>query len=112
VGLEQGPLRSYLEENVAAPVWKAKTTAVGIRHADNVAPSIRKSWHYLRRQAAVGIISSRTQAKEFLLVQCWYRVRQISTVLETVRFPCQTLYFWGGGGGGSAHAFRKYSQIN
>jgi hypothetical protein len=27
--------------------------AVGIRHVDHVAPSIRKSWHELRRQAAV-----------------------------------------------------------
>jgi hypothetical protein len=27
--------------------------AVGIRHADHVAPSIRKSWHQLRRQAEV-----------------------------------------------------------
>jgi hypothetical protein len=26
---------------------------LGIRHADQAAPSIRKSWHYLRRQAAV-----------------------------------------------------------
>jgi hypothetical protein len=28
-------------------------TAVGIRHADHMAPSIRKSWQSLRRQAAV-----------------------------------------------------------
>jgi hypothetical protein len=26
-------------------VWKAENTAVGIHHADHVAPSIRKSWH-------------------------------------------------------------------
>jgi hypothetical protein len=26
-------------------VYKAKNTALGIRHADHVAPSIRKSWH-------------------------------------------------------------------
>jgi hypothetical protein len=32
-----------LEENVAAPVYKTENTAVGIRHADHVAPSIRKS---------------------------------------------------------------------
>jgi hypothetical protein len=38
-------LRSYLEEKIAAPVWKSENTAVGIRHADHVAPSIRKSWH-------------------------------------------------------------------
>jgi hypothetical protein len=38
-------LRSYLKEQVAAPVYKSENTAVGIRHADHVAPSIRKSWH-------------------------------------------------------------------
>jgi hypothetical protein len=27
------------------PVYKAEDTAVGIRHADQVPPSIRKSWH-------------------------------------------------------------------
>jgi hypothetical protein len=30
-----------------------KNMAVGIRHADHVAPSIRKSWQSLRQQAAV-----------------------------------------------------------
>jgi hypothetical protein len=34
-----------LEEKVAASVWKAENTAVGIRHADHVTPYIRKSWH-------------------------------------------------------------------
>jgi hypothetical protein len=34
-------------------VWKPENTAVGICHADHVAPSIRKSWQSLRRQAAV-----------------------------------------------------------
>jgi hypothetical protein len=45
--------------------------AVGIRHADHVAPSIRKSWHYLRPQSggrSVGIVRSRTQAMEFFLI--------------------------------------------
>jgi hypothetical protein len=55
VGLERGPLslvsttEVLLDRKVAAPVY----TAVGIRHADHVAPSIRKSWQSLRRQAAV-----------------------------------------------------------
>jgi hypothetical protein len=57
VGLERGPLSlvSTTEEllKVAAPVYKTENTAVGIRHADHVAPSIRKSWQSLRRQAAV-----------------------------------------------------------
>jgi hypothetical protein len=42
-----------LDRKVAAPVYKTENTAVGMRHADHVAPSIRKSWQSLRRQAAV-----------------------------------------------------------
>jgi hypothetical protein len=59
VGLERGPLslmsttEELLDRNVAAPVKKIENTAVGIHHADHVAPSIRKSWQSLRRQAAV-----------------------------------------------------------
>jgi hypothetical protein len=59
VGLERGPLslvsttKELLDRKVAAPVYKTENTAVGISHADHVAPSIRKSWHSLRRQAAV-----------------------------------------------------------
>jgi hypothetical protein len=41
-----------LDRNVAAPVYKTENTAVGIRHADHVAHSIRKSWQSLRRQEA------------------------------------------------------------
>jgi hypothetical protein len=59
VSLERGPLslvsttEEILDGKVAAPVLKTEITAVGIRHADHVAPYIRKSWHTLRRQAAV-----------------------------------------------------------
>jgi hypothetical protein len=59
VGLEWGPLslvsttEELLDRKVAAPVQKTENTAGGIRHADHVAPSIRKSWQPLRRQAAV-----------------------------------------------------------
>jgi hypothetical protein len=59
MGLERGPLslvsttEELLDRKIAAPVQKTETTAVGIRHADQVAPSICKSWHSLRRQAAV-----------------------------------------------------------
>jgi hypothetical protein len=59
VGLERGPLslvsttEELFDRKVAAPVWKIENTAVGIRHADHMAPSIRKSWQSLRRQAAV-----------------------------------------------------------
>jgi hypothetical protein len=59
VGLERGPpslvstTEELLDRKVAAPVQKTENTAVGIRHADHVTPSIRKSWQSLRRQAAV-----------------------------------------------------------
>jgi hypothetical protein len=59
VGLERGPLSlvsttgKLFDRKVAAPVYKTENTAVGIRHADHVAPSIRKSSQSLRRQAAV-----------------------------------------------------------
>jgi hypothetical protein len=53
VGLERDPLclmsttEELLDRKVAAPVLKTENTAVGIRHADHVAPSIRKSWQSL-----------------------------------------------------------------
>jgi hypothetical protein len=59
VGMERGPLslvsttEELLDRKVVAPVWKTENMAVGIRHADHVAPYIRKSWQLLRRQAAV-----------------------------------------------------------
>jgi hypothetical protein len=49
VGLERGPLRlvstteELLDRKVAAPVQNTENTAIGIRYADHVAPSIRKS---------------------------------------------------------------------
>jgi hypothetical protein len=49
VGLERGPLslvsttEELLDRKVAAPVKKTESTAVRIRHADHVVPSIRKS---------------------------------------------------------------------
>jgi hypothetical protein len=42
-----------LDRKVASSVYKTENTAVGIRRSDHVAPSIRKSWQSLRRQAAV-----------------------------------------------------------
>jgi hypothetical protein len=59
VGLERGALsllsttEELLDRKVAAPVYKTENTALGIRYAYHVAPSIRKSWQLLRRQAAV-----------------------------------------------------------
>jgi hypothetical protein len=46
--MERGPLslvsttEELLDRKVAAPVYKTENTAVGIRHADHLAPSIRK----------------------------------------------------------------------
>jgi hypothetical protein len=34
-----------LDFSLSFPVYKDENTAVGIRHADLVAPSIRKSWY-------------------------------------------------------------------
>jgi hypothetical protein len=74
MSLERGPLslvsttEELLDRKVVAPVQQTEYTTVGIRHADHVAPSIRKSWQSLRRQAAVasvGIVRSRTQTMEF-----------------------------------------------
>jgi hypothetical protein len=59
VVMERGPLslvsttEELLDRKVAAPDRRTENTAVGIRHADHVAPSIHKSWQSLRRQAAV-----------------------------------------------------------
>jgi hypothetical protein len=59
VGLERGPLslvsttEELLDRKVASPVYKTENTAVGIRHADHVAPFIRKGWQPLCREAVV-----------------------------------------------------------
>jgi hypothetical protein len=61
MGQERGPIslvsttEELLDRKVAAPVLKTENTAVGIRHADHVAPSIRKSWQSLPRQVAVAL---------------------------------------------------------
>jgi hypothetical protein len=52
--------------------------AVGIRHADHVAPSIRKSGG-----RSVGIVRSRTQAAEFLVKN---RVTKIHDFVHTTVF--------------------------
>jgi hypothetical protein len=52
VGLERGPpslmstTEELLDRNAASPVQKTENMAVGIRHADHMAPSIRKSWQH------------------------------------------------------------------
>jgi hypothetical protein len=77
VGLERGPLslvsttEELLEkEKVAAPVWKAENTAIGIRYAEHVAPSNCKKLALTlptRDGSPVGIVRSRAQATEFVL---------------------------------------------
>jgi hypothetical protein len=61
MGLERGPLslvsttEEQLDRKVAAPVWKTENTAVGIRHADHVASSIRKVGnHFADKRRSLG----------------------------------------------------------
>jgi hypothetical protein len=77
VGLERGPLglvsttEELFDRIVAAPVYKTENTAVGIRHADHVAPSILKKLTITSPTSggrSVGIVRSRTQTMEFSLV--------------------------------------------
>jgi hypothetical protein len=77
VGLERGPLslvsttEELLDRKVAAPVQKTENTAVGNRHADHVAPSIRKKLAITSPTSggrSIGIVRSRIQAMEFSLV--------------------------------------------
>jgi hypothetical protein len=59
VCLERGALslvsttEELLDRKVTAHVYKTENMAVGICHNDHVAPSIRKSWQSLHRQASV-----------------------------------------------------------
>jgi hypothetical protein len=62
LGLERGPLSlvSTTEELLGRKysgfcLENRENTAGRIRHADHVAPSIRKSWQSLRRQATVAL---------------------------------------------------------
>jgi hypothetical protein len=77
-GLERGPLslvsttEELLDRKVAAPVYKTENTAVGNRHANHVAPSIRKKLAITSPTSgvrSVGMVRSRTQTMEFSF---WY----------------------------------------
>jgi hypothetical protein len=64
-------LRSYFKVIVAAPVWKAEDTAVGTRHADLVASSVRKKLaltSFTSSGRSVGIVHLRTEAMEFFFI--------------------------------------------
>jgi hypothetical protein len=74
VGLLRGPLslvstiKELFDRKVAAPVYKTENTAIGIRHADHVAPSILKKLAITSPTIggrSVGIVRSRTQTIEF-----------------------------------------------
>jgi hypothetical protein len=74
VGLKRGPLslvsttEELLDRKVAAPVYKTENTAVGIRHADHVVPSIRKTLAITSPTSGsrtIGIVRSRTETMEF-----------------------------------------------
>jgi hypothetical protein len=97
VGLERGPLslvsttEELLDRKVAAPVYKIENTAVGIRHADHVAPSIRKKLAVTSPTSggrSVGIVRSRTQTMEFSFYAChvllvFYLIKQAQVYLIT-----------------------------
>jgi hypothetical protein len=58
-----------VEERVAAPVYEGENTAVGIRHADHVAPSMRKMLALTSLTSggrSVGIVRLRPEATEFV----------------------------------------------
>jgi hypothetical protein len=74
VGLERGPLSlvsttdELLVRKIATPIYKTEYTAVGIRHADHVASSIRKMLVITSPTSgsrSVGTVLSRTQTMEF-----------------------------------------------
>jgi hypothetical protein len=66
VGLKRDPLslvsttEKLLDRKVAAPVYKTENTAVGIRHADHVEPSIRKKVgnHFADKRRSLSLYSS------------------------------------------------------
>jgi hypothetical protein len=61
VDLERVPLSLV---STAEELIEIKSTAVGIRHADHVTPSIRKHWHLTSPTSggrSFGIVRSRTQ---------------------------------------------------
>jgi hypothetical protein len=76
VGLERGPLslvsttEELLDRKVTAPDYKTENTAVGIRHADHVAPLLQKLAITSPTSGgrSVGIVRSQTQTMEFSLI--------------------------------------------
>jgi hypothetical protein len=76
--VKSGTLLERNKERERLRSRKAENTAVGIRHAHQVAPSIRNSCHSLTSPTSgglsVAIVRSRTQATEFVFCSfVWYR---------------------------------------
>jgi hypothetical protein len=98
MGLERGLLslvsttEELLHREVVSTVYKTENTAVGIRHADHVAPSIRKSWQSLRRQARglrswgffiikLGlVVTYELWLLYFLIARCYLQVTSIAAI--------------------------------
>jgi hypothetical protein len=95
VDLERGPLslvsttEELLDRKVAAPVYKTENTAVGIRHADHVAPSIRKKLAITSLASggrSVGTVRSRTQTMEFSFFSFYTRRFLYNILLTTISY--------------------------
>jgi hypothetical protein len=89
-----------LDRKVAAPVLKTENTAVGIRYADLVAPSIRKSWQSLSPTSGghtVGIVRSRTQTMECFTSPLWVHnaEREINWMLDNQERNTSDIMFFG-----------------
>jgi hypothetical protein len=86
-----------LDRKVAAPVYKTENTAVGIRHANHVTPSIRKNLAISSPTSggrSVRIVRSRTQATGFCLVNNnnnnnnnTYSITEVLGISRIVRLP-------------------------
>jgi hypothetical protein len=62
-------MKSYLEERVVAPVWKGENTAIGICHANHMAPplSTKVGTNFADKRRLLGlIVCSQSQVTEFL----------------------------------------------
>jgi hypothetical protein len=89
VRLEQGPVNlvstteELLDRKVAAPVYKIENTAVGIRHAENVAPFIPQKLAITSPTSggrSVGIVRLRTQTMDFFYTSTFSKLCVTYTV--------------------------------